>query len=118
MSTRCNIHFTYNGEISANIYRHPDGYPDGEHGVPASLARFFDELERQTPDTRYGDPEYLAAKFLVWQAGEFARDSDKPLDFLSVSPCVQDHGDIEWVYTVETQNRDDKGRPTVTWEAV
>ncbi len=118
MSTRCNIHFTYNGEVSANIYQHPDGYPDGEHGVPAKLQKFFEELEAQTADTRYSDPEYLAAKFLVWKAREYARDPEKPLEFLSVSPCIVDHGDIEFVYTVETRKRDEKNRPTVTWEAV
>jgi len=117
MSTRANIHFCHNGEVSANIYQHPDGYPDGEHGVPARLEAFFNELEAQTSDTRYGDPEYLAAKFLVWKAREYARDPEKPLDFLSISPCVHDHGDIEWVYTVECSDREQNGRPKVSWEA-
>jgi len=105
------------GEIDANIYRHPDGYPDGPHGVPADLERFFQAVEEQCDgDTRYDDPEYLAAKFLVWQALRFGRNPEKPLDFLSVSPCIKDHGDIEFIYTVDCDNRDEKGRPTVTWE--
>jgi hypothetical protein len=115
MSTRCNIHFLASGEIYSNIYRHSDGYPDGEHGVPASFHQFFEELEGQTQDTRYSDPEYLAAKFLVWQASQFARNPEAPLEFLSVSPCVQDHGDIEWVYKVNCDELDGKGRPTLTW---
>ena len=28
MSTRANIHFTYNGDVEANVYKHCDGYPD------------------------------------------------------------------------------------------
>ena len=117
MSTRCNIHFKGWEEIRSNIYRHSDGYPDGEHGVPACLQRFFEELEAQTADRRYSDPEYLAAKFLVWQAGQYASDLEKPLEFLSVSPCIEDHGDIEYVYTVDCDNLDQAGRPTVTYRS-
>lgn len=118
MSTRCNIHFVGWGETQANIYRHSDGYPDGEHGVPACLQRFFQAVEEQTGgDTRFGDPEYLAAKFLVWQAGQYARDPEKPLDFLSVSACIRDHGDIEFIYTVNCDEKDQKGRPKVDWTA-
>ena len=119
MSTRCNIHFTYSGETVANVYRHSDGYPDGEHGVPACLERFFGEVEEQTGgDTRFGDPEYLAAKFVVWQAGRNAkRHPERPLDFLSLGVCTEDHGDIEFVYTIETAGVGGGDRPKVTWEA-
>ena len=115
MSTRCNIHFVgYQGQLCANIYRHSDGYPDGKHGVPADLVKFFNELEDQTQDRRYGDPEYLAAKFLVWQASQYSTEG-KPLEFLSVSPCITDHGDIEFVYTVNCDNLGADGRPSVDW---
>jgi len=118
MSTRCNIHFNGWGKTQANIYRHSDGYPDGKHGVPAALVAFFQAVEEQCDgDTRYKDPEYLAAKFLVWQASQYARDPEKPLGFLSVAVCMRDHGDIEWVYTVDCDKLDAKRRPTVTWEA-
>lgn len=117
MSTRCNIHFSYGArerDLAANIYRHSDGYPDGKHGVPADLARFFAAVEEATRDTRFDDPEYLAAKYLVWQAGECTR-SGKALDFLGVSPCIEDHGDIEYVYTVNCGALDESGHPSVTW---
>ena len=124
MSTRCNVHFTYNGDISSNIYVHSDGYPDGEHGIPALFQRFFADVEEQCDgDTRFEDPEYLAAKFLVWIANDGRpryKEEKTLLNFLGVSPCSQDHGDIEWVYTVETKKPDPltNGRPTVTWEEV
>jgi hypothetical protein len=117
MSTRCNIHFTYDGDVQSNVYVHSDGYPDGIHGIPARLKEFFAELESQTSDRRYGDPEYLAAKFVVWVAGQYARDPAKPLEFLSVGVCLRDHADIEFVYTVECGTRGADSRPVVTWKS-
>jgi hypothetical protein len=100
MSTRCNIHFTDRGHVLANVYRHTDGYPDGESGVMADLARFLDDVEAQTTDTRFADPSYLAAKFVVWQAAQWASDG-KPLEFLGLGVCTGDAGDGAYVYTVE-----------------
>jgi hypothetical protein len=139
MSTRCTIHFgteAYGDE--AIIYRHSDGYPESEHGVPATLQRFFEAVEAQCPnDTRYNDGSYLAAKFLVYQANKYSRRSSnayvtsthlggavydeskvRMLDFLSVAPVLEDPGDIEYRYTVHCDQRDDSeaGRPVVTWE--
>jgi hypothetical protein len=132
MSTRCTIHFGDQYGVDAIIYRHSDGYPDGEHGVPATLERFFETVEEQTEDTRYQDPSYLAAKFLVYQADLYSKTSystytpgggydeskAKPLDFLSVAPILKDPADIEYRYTVHSDRRDSKGRPEVTWEDV
>lgn len=119
MSTRCNIHFTdRTGEVEANIYRHGDGYPEG---VLPDLEKFFAAVEAQTRDTRYNDPSYLAAKFVVWQAWESAQAwagvfSDSaapaPLAFLSVGIMSQDAGDGAYVYTVTCHG---DGRPTVTY---
>lgn len=119
MSTRCNIHFTYSPDSppEANIYRHSNGYPDG---VLPDLEKFFTEVERQVPgDTRFGDPAYLAAKFVVWQAWEFAKiyqdaglGANAPLDFLSVGIMSEDAGDGEYVYTVICNN---DRRPEVTY---
>lgn len=122
MSTRCNIHFTYAGrdEVEANVYRHSDGYPDG---VLPDLEKFFEAVEAQTSDTRFNDPTYLAAKFVVWQAGEYARmgaynyltgktGEVKPLDFLSVGVMTRDAGDGEYIYTVECGPH--PSRPKVT----
>ena len=128
MSTRASIHFTNkHGKTVANIYRHGDGYPETETGVLAGLDRFFTAVEAQTADTRYGDASYLAAKFVVWQAGENARGrafdyatgrqgEAKPLNFLSVGIQAQDPNDIEYVYKV--QEASGPGRPQVTWHKV
>lgn len=118
MSTRANIHFVYgdSDRIDANIYRHSDGYPSG---LGVDLHRFLDEVGKLN-DTRFGDPEYLAAKFLVWQAKEYAELNNRSpyrqettgpayLNFLSVAPCIEDHGDIEYIYKVACSN----GRPRV-----
>lgn len=101
MSTRANIHFTDGERLSANIYRHSDGYPSG---LGADLHRFLDEAAKLN-DNRFSDAEYLAAKYLVWQASEYNHGSN-PLDFLSVSPCIEDHGDIEYLYKVVCENRE------------
>ena len=124
MSTRCSIHFTYpdSTQVQANVYRHSDGYPDG---VLPDLEQFFADVEAQTEDTRFGDPTDLAAKFVVWQAGQMAElaakdryptpGEVKPLDFLSVGVQITDPGDIEYVYTVECGG---SGRPKVTYREV
>ena len=112
MSTRCNTHFTQYGATEANVYVHSDGYPDGEHGIPQRFGRFCRDLEEQTTDTRYGDPAFLAAKFLVWVAGQYANDPRKPLEFLSVGIMTKDAGDAAYVYTVDCTSQQ---RPPVTW---
>ena len=110
MSTRCNIHFTENGSIVANIYRHSDGYPDSESGVLADLDKFFADVEAQTgSDCRFNDAEYLAARFVVWQAAQNSRN-EQPLNFLGLGVCSRDHGDIEYVYEVKC---DTYSRPVI-----
>ena len=126
MSTRCNIHFVgHGGHLTSNIYRHSDGYPEG---VLPDLEKFFTELAAATRDTRFNSPEQLAARYMVWQAIQLAVDYDfsgkemkttpkaSPLDFLGVSPCLEDHGDIEYLYKVNCDEHDDKGFPIVTVE--
>jgi hypothetical protein len=117
MSTRCTINFTEGGRVIAKIYRHSDGYPDTEHGVLADIAKFFADVEAQTSDTRFGDASYLAAKFVVWQAGQYARPG-KPLDFLSLGILGKDPGDIEYTYAVECEKREASGRPKVSHRSV
>jgi len=125
MSTRCTIHFHWMEEKqpSAIVYRHSDGYPEGEHGVPACLNQFFSDVEEQTRDTRFGDPCYLAAKFVVWQANQYARkynyetqeyEPGEMLDFLSVGVMMEDPSDIAYRYHVRCGPGG--GRPAVEWE--
>lgn len=134
MSTRTNIHFNHGSEVHANIYRHSDGYPGKivrgeatEYGVLADLLTFFRLLKAEVVDNRLRCAEYLAAKFLVWQAKEYATRYEGTVDgkakyvdthyleFLGVAPCNEDHGDIEFVYEVDCDNLDKEGFPVVRW---
>lgn len=111
MSTRANVHFEHDsGTLEANVYRHSDGYPQG---LGRDLERFLDDVQQHCKDTRFDDAEYLAAKFLVWQARQYA--PSHPLDFLGVAPCIEDHGDIVYRYHVRCGHGH---RPTVSWEKV
>ena len=81
------------------------------------LDRFFVAVQEQTPgDTRFGDPGYLAAKFVVWQAGENSaadRSPLGPLAFTGVGIAIEDL-DVSHVYRIlcpATWNLD--GGPTV-----
>lgn len=141
MSTRCNIHFNHGNAVHANIYRHSDGYPgkvvdgkEAECGVLPDLLEFFDLLLAEVPDNRMCDAEYLAAKFLVWEAdhralmqtygrgddGKWDYDESRkhPLVFLGVSPCMEDHEDIEYVYELDCDDLDARGCPAVRWKPV
>lgn len=126
MSTRCSIHFTWGAEVQANVYRHSDGYPDGDDGVLASLERFFAAVEQQArADTRFEDPSYLAAKFVVWQAGmkatrlnphTFKPEPAPPLAFTGVGVQIEDPGDIAYRYRVDCRIDANGARPAVTWQ--
>jgi hypothetical protein len=111
------INFADDCGVRAKLYRHCDGYPgkvDGaEFGVLPDLRQFCADVEEQCDgDNRYRDPEYLAAKFVVWQAQRNAR-SERPLQFLSLGVAMHDHGDIEYTYTLHCI---DGGRPAVSWQ--
>ena len=108
MSTRSTTHFTYGDSDKpiAIIYRHSDGYPEGA-GI--DLKRFLEECS-QLPDSRFSDPSYLAAKYVVWLADKFNQRYDfktgtmtRPasrLEFLSVGVLNSDPGDIEYRYII------------------
>ena len=116
MSTRANVHFVYGqaeSAIAANIYVHSDGYPEG---LGQDILDFLTVLEGNVPDNRFGDPEYLAAKFLVWKAnmnreGKNSKNSHL-LGFTGVAPCIVDHTDIEYIYTVFCE----VGKPIITFK--
>lgn len=119
-----------NGKLTASamIYQHSDGYPDGEHGVLVLLQTFFRAVEKDTRDTRFEDPEYLAAKFLVWATqAQRAREvewrktwpasmrdaPDGPLNFLGHGVSLREHGDIAYCYFVDCSRHNEQGRPLV-----
>jgi hypothetical protein len=89
MSTSCKVHFKAEGdnEIST-IYIHADGYPHGTNGMLSKLERFLNDVEEQCVDTRFHDPSYLAAKFVVWSAFdgvvELSKAFSNPLNFLGI----------------------------------
>lgn len=110
------INFTRRGEVEAKLYRHCDGYPGG---VDRDLEAFFEYIEQalQGHSRRYSDPEYLAARFIVWDAAEHARKyhPNRPLDYTGLGVAMQDHGDIEYLWFVEC---DSDERPKVRHEEV
>lgn len=142
MSTRCVIRFgtLQNGKAitEACIYKHSDGYPNGGYGMLAGFAAFFDAVERDTFDTRFGDGIYLAAKYIVhcalsdrehnaeWRAERTAEakkagrtHKDGPLNFLGLGVTMLKHGDLEYEYLIDDVRRMDngRGRPRVYWRS-
>ena len=115
MSTSATIHFQYGPDIApeAIIYLHYDGYPNA---VLPDLGRFFRAVQAQTDDTRFNDPAYLAAKFVVWQASEFTKDKPN-LDFTGIGIISDDQYDIDYRYHVISQPSH-KQFPKVTVEQV
>lgn len=105
----------------AVIYKHCDGYPHGECGTLALLAQFFDRVERDCgTDTRYNDPCYLAAKFVVYYTQLYA-EQRKPeratLKFIGMGVLGNSlndlPGDLEYVYYLDCSNF--QKRPNVLW---
>ena len=71
-----------NKQTTAVIYRHWDNYLE-EGGM--DLLEFLTTLRDSNFDNRFTDSSYLASKFVVYLAREFADDwNNKPLDFISV----------------------------------
>lgn len=117
MSTRAMIHFHDgdNKKPAAIIYRHNDGYPEG---LGKDLESFLAEVDANLKDKRFGDAEYLAAKWIVWDAKQQVDYEGKTrhyLDFLSVGVSLKDHGDIEYRYHVWCRG---DGKPEVTYDKV
>lgn len=137
MSTRSTINFGYdepddqNGP-TAKVYRHSDGYPDA---VLPDLAEFFRAVREQCEGTMFGtrfnDPSYLAAKYVVWQARQNTRygqqieneDGERvygfnlepddprldPLAFGNLGIITEDPGDIEHTYWIDCSSGSDGG---------
>jgi hypothetical protein len=112
--TRCTINFCENNNVYAKIYRHSDGYPES---ILPDLKEFFETVKKETDDHRFHHAEYLAAKFVVWQARQFSRPSGS-LDFISVGVCMEDPGDIAHTYFVNCDKITDEGYPQVDHKKV
>lgn len=135
MSTKSTTHFIYGNKKKplAIVYRHSNGYPEG---AGADIYKFLLDVKAQVPnDTRFDDPSYLAAKYVVWLARKFAYDwvqrdpeknnksgfvshaDERPLDFRSVGVMMSDPGDIEYRYIIDCGNIDQDGLPDVTCQS-
>lgn len=89
--TNGSFHFknSENGRIFASIYLHGDCYlsGDSDYGGDTRLKAFFDAVKKQCDnDTRFDDPSYLAAKFVVWESG-----SNGKLNFLGIGVTDPEH---------------------------
>lgn len=106
MSTRCQIIVAGHDAI---IYRHSDGYPNGEHGVLASLV----PLVKTFMEYRGADPFYLTAHIVADQIRRHIDACDKrdaleggfKSDYRFLGFGVEAyndvlHGDIEYLYVV------------------
>jgi hypothetical protein len=134
MSTRCHIIIEdeYNKVI---LYRHSDGYPNGEHGVLASLVPFIQRFMKH----RGWEVEYLAAQLICDQINR-AREYSRKLyeeraatdpedgywqarlaevddDFLGFGISNEIHVDVEYIYHVtkdQIQVQDGEGKNLTT----
>jgi len=116
MSTRCAIAFGHtknHQDKLALVYRHSDGYPNG---AGADLLKFFQDVKAcaKHGDTRFDDPTYLAAKFIIWLTLKYANSEwhkrypgeDHPLNQLGVGVILDYPGDLEYVYVVVCGKRE------------
>src|SRR5437773_11627452 len=110
MSTRCQIGFNQNSsdhrQKEALVYRHYDG---GLSGAGAELFRFFEEVRaaNDNHDTRFDDPEYLAARYVTWQVLRYAASRQcNPLAATGVGITQDYHVDVEYLYVVVCRDRE------------
>jgi hypothetical protein len=122
MSTRCHIIVECpEWKTQTILYRHSDGYPEGQHGVLASLVPFV----KRFMENRGWDPCYLPAQILadqIHQSREYMRRhyqesadeakstdmkdyylkrlAESENDFLGFGISDQIHGDVEFIYRV------------------
>ena len=93
------------------MYRHSDGFPETA-GV--DVLKFLQKIDKNILDKRFDDPNYLAARFVVFLAQQFNKHYDfntrksvknkSPLDFISVGVVMEDPSDIEYRYEVNCDN--------------
>lgn len=93
MSTRSNVIVQDNYGDRIQLYRHSDGYPDGQHGVLATLA---EATEYAWPLPRFEASDFAAAIVRAWKDGGgkiYIDGSPESWELI--------HGDTEWVYAIK-----------------
>jgi hypothetical protein len=111
---RATIHFCHGKETEAIVYSHFDG-----DSLDEDLKEFFADVEKQAPkDTRFDDPTYLAARFVVWKAANHVASSKKHgygsgnlVDFTGIGIYMTDPSDLSCSWTVDCGGKGK--RPTV-----
>lgn len=107
MSTRSQWSFREGSKQIALIYKHSDGYPDGEHGGFAVWERFIAKVKQDCRSGsqygyRFDDAEYLSAKFLYylirWE------NQNNTFDFGGIGVGAELHGDTEYLYEIDCDN--------------
>jgi hypothetical protein len=93
MSTRCVV-TVFEDDESYAIYRHSDGYPDGEHGVIAMLERV---LPFAWPLPRFEAADFAAAIVVAWKGG----GGD-----IYLTPRADNHGDLAYRYEIRRSEHD------------
>ena len=79
------------------------------------MQKFFEAVKADTQGTRFDQADYLAAKFVVWQAEK--NRNGKPLDFLGLGIITKDPGDIAYIWTGTCcADQDKSALPTVTYK--
>lgn len=102
MSTRCNV-LVKDNYSKIWIYRHSDGYPSGVHPtLSVFIQNIIDGKIRDNPGQSAGWLILLGAKeydvslpsktISGWKCGAY-------------EPTCGEHGDIEYLYTVDLENR-------------
>jgi len=99
------------------VYRHGDGYVEG---LGQSLLEFLIDC-KSLPDSRLTDASYLAAKWVVYDSQEYGKRGDGQgdgytLNFLSVGIVSREPGDIEFRYTIDCDQLNQHGLPSVRVE--
>lgn len=74
MSTRCTLTVHGDGE-AFSVYRHSDGYPDGEHGVLNTLKA---ALSYAWPLPRFEADDFAAAIVAAWKRPGYRPSSSSP----------------------------------------
>jgi hypothetical protein len=105
MSTRCNV-IVKDSMSSIQLYRHCDGYPQGEHGVVEALKSAL-EFAWELP--RFEADDFAAAIIRAWKkCGGYIY-----IDGIAADDWSTLHDDAAYAYVVEPPDGDD-GAPMVS----
>jgi hypothetical protein len=96
MSTRAACVVTVvEGNEHFSVYRHCDGYPEGDHGVMATLAK---ALPYAWPLPRFEARDFAAAIIAAWKQPGGGN--------VYCTTKAEHHGDLAYIYTVSLKDRD------------